>query len=244
MRNDNALTKNDFEKAIRQLNIKSGSKVLLQADLSRFGIVAGSYQMLIEVLQEIVGPSGCICIPAFSYSCLDPACLDHIVYNYSQWKEIRKELPGFSLHSTFSDVYKECSNLFLQMQDVYRSNHPIYSFAYWGNFDDLILKIDVNEPLSFESSLYFLNEENAYNLMIGKASIEGYLLQALANELGLGRTIVQRAFLHDGRIKTKSFLITEASMELCQDLLEGCEVVSTNIGYESIYALSKRVINS
>lgn len=151
-------TKEDFKQIFIDLGIQKGSKVLLEADLDRYSGLVGNVQMLIETLQELIGDTGLLCMPCFSYSCLDPACLENY-YPYEKWKEVRENLPGFHVIFTPSEIYKDCTNLFLRYKDVYRSNHPVYSFAYWGNFDEEVLKVDVNDALSFHGSLSFLNEK-------------------------------------------------------------------------------------
>ena len=132
-------TKEDFKQIFIDLGIQKGSKVLLEADLDRYSGLVGNVQMLIETLQELIGDTGLLCMPCFSYSCLDPACLENY-YPYEKWKEVRENLPGFHVIFTPSEIYKDCTNLFLRYKDVYRSNHPVYSFAYWGNFDEDVLK--------------------------------------------------------------------------------------------------------
>ena len=141
-------TKEDFKQIFIDLGIQKGSKVLLEADLDRYSGLVGNAQMLIETLQELIGDTGLLCMPCFSYSCLDPACLENY-YPYEKWKEVRENLPGFHVIFTPSEIYKDCTNLFLRYKDVYRSNHPVYSFAYWGNFDEEVLKVDVNVELMF-----------------------------------------------------------------------------------------------
>lgn len=134
-------TKEDFKQIFIDLGIQKGSKVLLEADLDRYSGLVGNVQMLIETLQELIGDTGLLCMP------------------YEKWKEVRENLPGFHVIFTPSEIYKDCTNLFLRYKDVYRSNHPVYSFAYWGNFDEDVLKVDVNDALSFHGSLSFLNEK-------------------------------------------------------------------------------------
>ena len=43
-------TKEDFKQIFIDLGIEKGSKILLEADLSRYSGLVGNYQMLIETL--------------------------------------------------------------------------------------------------------------------------------------------------------------------------------------------------
>lgn len=231
-------TKEDFKQIFIDLGIQKGSKVLLEADLDRYSGLVGNVQMLIETLQELIGDTGLLCMPCFSYSCLDPACLENY-YPYEKWKEVRENLPGFHVIFTPSEIYKDCTNLFLRYKDVYRSNHPVYSFAYWGNFDEDVLKVDVNDALSFHGSLSFLNEKNACNLLIGVLPEKSLLVQALSNEYQLGKTIVQRAFLRSKRQLTKSFIVQVVDEEISRNLLDGLTVLESESSLEDVYVLRK-----
>ncbi len=97
-------TKEDFKQIFIDLGIQKGSKVLLEADLDRYSGLVGNVQMLIETLQELIGDTGLLCMPCFSYSCLDPACLENY-YPYEKWKEVRENLPGFHVIFTPSEIY-------------------------------------------------------------------------------------------------------------------------------------------
>ena len=140
---------------------------------------------------------------------------------------------------TPSEIYQECTNLFLHYKDVYRSNHPVYSFAYWGCFDEQVLKVDVNDALSFKGSLSFLHEKKACNLLIGVSPEKSLMVRALSNEYQLGKTVVQRAFLHSKRQLTKSFLVQIVDDELSSDLLAGLTVLQSDSSLDDIFVLRK-----
>lgn len=230
-------TKKDFMELFDKMHIQKGSIVLLQADLSRYVHIVGSYQMLIEALKECITNEGCLIMPTFSYSCLDPACLHYQQYPYQEWKEVRQNLPGFHVLKTRSDIYPDCTNLFLLDKEVHRSNHPVYSFAYWGTFDEKLLKMDVNEPLSFDSFLKPLQNKKACNLLIGIDPEKSIVLQAKANAYQLGQIIVQRAFVHAKRQLSKSFYISYVDEKICKDLFDGCKVKALPFFDDFIYKI-------
>ncbi len=115
----------------------------------------------------------------------------------------------------------------------------MYSYAYWGNFNEDILKVDVNDAFSFKGSLSFLNKKNACNLLIGVSPQKSLMVQALSNEYQLGQTIIQRAFLHSKRHLTKSFLVHVVDDVLSKDLLEGLNVQQSDSSLDNIYVLRK-----
>ena len=232
-------TKKKVKEVFEKMGIKKGSTILLQADLSRYSGWIGNYQMLIETLQECIGTTGCLCMPTFSFSCLDPSCMENILYSFDEWKEIRDNLPGYHPLYTQSDVYKDCTNLFLHYKNVFRSNHPVYSFVYWGTFDENVLKVDVNEPFSLKGQLLALNQKNAFNLLVGVDPIDSILIQGLASEYQIGQIVVQRAFIHSKQKLTKSFMMRFVQDELKRDLLEGCDLKKELSFQEPVYLLSK-----
>lgn len=232
-------TRKKVKEVFEKMGIKKGSTVLLQADLSRYSGWVGGYQMLIETLQECIGTTGCLCMPTFSFSCLDPSCIENTLYPFDQWKEIRDNLPGYHLLYTQSDVYKDCTNLFLHYKNVFRSNHPVYSFAYWGTFDESVLKVDVNDSFSFRGPLRCLNKEDAFNLLIGVNPLDSLIVQGLACEYQIGQTIVQRAFIHSKRKLTKSFMLRIVQDEMKRDLLEACTVQKDTSFQDPFYLISK-----
>lgn len=65
------------------------------------------------------------------------------------------------------------------------------------------------------------------------------LVQAFAHEFQLGKTIVQRAFLHSKRRLTKSFLVNVVDEALAKDLLDGLDVLKSESDLDFIYALRK-----
>ncbi len=232
------LTKEKAKLIFKNLGIRNGSVVCLQMDVEKFPYMVGGVPMIIEVLEEVVGENGCIFMPSFSYSYLDPACFDSITCEFDSWKRIRQCMCGYDGMNSDSDIYKETTNIFLHSMGVVRSNHPVYSFALWGSFDEKLLKQEINEPLSFQSPLHLLSGENAYNLLIGVEPGNALLLQAMGHRLQIGQTIIQRAFINSKKNQTKSFLVTRTSKYLCQDLLDGCYLQQYDIEENSIYALT------
>lgn len=231
-------TKEDFKQIFIDLGIEKGSKILLEADLSRYSGLVGNYQMLIETLQELIGDTGLLCMPCFSYSCLDPACTDTI-YPFEKWKEVRENLPGYHVMYTPSEIYQECTNLFCIIK-MYIVQIILYIvLQYWGCFDENLLKVDVNDALSFKGSLSFLHEKKACNLLIGVSPEKSLMVQALSNEYQLGKTVVQRAFLHSKRQLTKSFLVQIVDDDLSRDLLDGLTVLQSDSSLDDIFVLRK-----
>lgn len=232
------LTKDRIKGIFENLGIRKGSCICVQMDLSKFEHVVGNVPMIIETLKEIVGEDGCIFMPTFSFSCLDPACYGSENYNFCDWKLVRQSMFGYDGVNSDSEIYEEVSNLFLHSRGVIRSNHPVYSFGLWGNVGENGASQEINEPLSFQFPLNLMMQNNSYNVLIGVEPENALLLQAMGHRLQIGQTFVQRAFINAKKNQTKSFLVTKTNECLCKDLLDGCFMQQYDVGKNSIYALS------
>lgn len=232
------LTRDRIKTIFKNLGISKGSSVCVQMDISNFSHVVGGATMIIETLKEIVGEDGCIFMPTFSLSSLDPACYDSKYYEYTDWKFVRQNMCGYDGANSSSEIYKDATNLFLHSKGVVRSNHPVYNFGIWGNINQKNFLQEINEPLSFQYPLNLLMKDNSYNVLIGVKPEDALLLQAMGHRLQIGQTFVQRAFLNSKKNQTKSFLITKTNKSMCIDLLDGCFIQQYDVGENSIYALS------
>ncbi len=65
------------------------------------------------------------------------------------------------------------------------------------------------------------------------------MVRALSNEYQLGKTVVQRAFLHSKRQLTKSFLVQIVDDELSSDLLDGLTVLQSDSSVDDTLYLEK-----
>lgn len=232
------LTKDRIKGIFENLGIHSGSCVCVQMNLSNFRHIVGNASVIIEMLKEIVGDDGCIFMPTFSFSSLDPACYDSDYYDYCDWKLVRQSMYGYDGVNSDCDIYRDATNLFLHSKGVIRSNHPVYSFGLWGKIEGKDYLQEINEPLSFQFPLNLMMKNNSFNVLIGVEPEDALLLQAMGHRLQIGQTFVQRAFVSAKKNQTKSFLVTKTNEYLCKDLLDGCFMQQYDIENNSIYCLS------
>ncbi len=233
MNQDIIYTKSDLIELFHQLNIKSGSSVCLQFNQKGFSRVAGGAETVIDALMTVVTSGGCVFMPSFTRSILDPACQKGIPYD--RWDDVRRELKGFDKKRTPCD--NEAADLFLKMSSVKRSSHPVYSFAYWGTYPAAILKQPMDFPISFTGVLKPLMKESALNLLIGEDPGNSVMLEPLAKTLQKERTIVQRAIVRTGNThQMKAFLTTEADEPVKRELINMLEC--TAIPEAKIYKIS------
>lgn len=160
-------TKENVVKQLDTIGIQKGMVLLVQADTSKLGIIAGGLQTIIDALMDAVGFEGTIVMPTFTLDLLDPSCQDNAIPRRF-WKEVRASSNPY--HKKLSAPYL-CDPLvlqFLRNEGVTRSYHPLYSFAAWGKYAKLICdKHPLHFGLSKESPLGKILEFNGYALLLG-----------------------------------------------------------------------------
>ncbi len=236
--NEDLITKQDIKRVIQSFGITAGDVVCLQADFSKHENILNSTQALIEGVQEIVTEEGCIFIPSFTFETLDPATRDNERYEYKDWKLIREEMLGFQSKYTISQVYKDLNSQFNSYK-VTRSNHPVYSFTYWGNFQKEIIKQQLNYPISFANSLKAFMKGRAFNILVAEKKENSILIPAIAQTMNLGISEIQRAYSTRNHKNTVStYLNLKVEEKECKDILNMCAIQKQTLNGMEIYCIS------
>ena len=150
-----SLSRDDFAKALRELGVTKGMKMIVHSTLSSLGKPDCSVEALCEELQDAVGKDGILMMPAFTFD----------IY-----------LPGKK--DAFFDVEASpavtgiLTETFRKMPDVYRSFDPCHSYSVWGK--DAVSYIEKQhlyptvDPQN--SPLALLHKADGYVLTISSAS--------------------------------------------------------------------------
>lgn len=232
------ILKSDFIDLFKSLGIGNGSLICLQANLSKWNSVIGGYQCLLDALFEVIGKEGCVMIPSFSYSTLDPACMN-LYYDYEDWKTIREECYGYDSIKTCSDVYSRSIEHALKENKVMRSNHPVYSFYFIGNYNSDWLKQSMNYPISFSHILKGFVQKKAFNLMIGEKLENSILIPAIAKTLNKGSTYIEKAYVQSNKKKViKTYLNTMCDEQTKKELLDYCYCKTEKLNGQNVYCVS------
>ena len=225
------ITGEQLKKELMDLGLSKGMRVCLQVSDAFAQEVIGGYQTILTTIMKIVTQKGCLIIPSFDFSNLDPSCQKDIPYE--MWEKLRQSMPGYQTQLSPSN---DLATQFLKNDNVMRSQHPIYSFAYWGNYKDIWLESNLDYPLSFYSSLYPLNKKNACNLLLGIKKEDSVLLEAIAQMIPTGQTYVQRAKVY--RSSFKKFLNLGLSSTQKEECLNHCSIIEKEWNHQSIKMLS------
>lgn len=147
---------------LEQLSIRKGDIVCAHSQLYSFGkpllTKEDFLQTIIQVLQEVIGKEGLLIMPTFSYS----FCKGEL----------------YDVKETSSTVGL-LTEYFRKLPDVKRTNHPIFSFAIWGDRADEYLDIGP-DAFSLDSVYGKMIRDEGKLLMLGDN--KGYTLYHLAEE--------------------------------------------------------------
>lgn len=159
---DKKITVADLKIALENLNIKAGDVLCVHSQIFGLGkpLVDKNEFMgtIIQIFQETIGRTGTLIMPTFSYSFCN--------------KEI------YDINNSPS-VVGVLTEYFRNMSDVYRTAHPIFSFALWGNRIEEYLDVGP-DAFSLDSVYGKMIRDNGKILMFG--ANKGYTFYYLAEE--------------------------------------------------------------
>lgn len=238
MKKQTFLIRDDLGKAFLELGIHEGSVVCVQASDDFCRQVIGQAQTIIDVLMKCIGKTGCLFTPSFSFLTLDPAS-DPCKIDYEQWKLIRENQLGYSSILTGCDDQGLFANQFLKNDNVVRTMHPVYSFAFWGQYTEKDLQQKQNYPLSFTHVLSSFANRQAFNLLLGIKPEDSVLLPAVAKTLNQGITRLERALVKKGSANVvKTYLVIDQQELNKEKLIKYCYQKECEILKHKIYRLS------
>ena len=232
------LVRSDIQDLLDTLSIQKGDHVCVQCSDAFCHQVIGGAQTIIEVLMDTVGSGGLLFMPTFTFSCLDPAC-QSIKGSVDDWKKIRENQNGYHKVLSWCDQNGELANQFLKYEGVIRTEHPVYSFAFWGFLDEKTADQKMNYPLSFSHVLRSFARNQGISLMLDMDPKYSVLIPAIAKTLNLGETAIQRAQIKKGSLnKVRTFLITKTPPNAVEEAMKYIHVKADKIFDRKITRLS------
>lgn len=154
------VAKEDIKAGLRRLGLKNGDRVGVHSSLSRFGVVDGGANAVIDALLEVVGEEGTIVMPTYSTNRVGMKLTPAEAAAGLTWKF--KILP-YDSNATpcWTGIIPET---FRKRPSVLRSSHPTHSKAAAGRYAKEIVE---NEDSSALGSWKKLLELDGYILFIG-----------------------------------------------------------------------------
>lgn len=240
------VTRDELAAFFKSLGVVKGSVILLQADLSELPVLVGMETALLEVIQNLIGPSGCLILPAFTRSALDPSCLMNqsipAFIPYSAWQTVREQHPGYTSRTLPADQWAAAANTFLLQTKVKRTEHPCYSFAWSGPAPFKTTLDSLDYPVSYSHILKMMKNPSAINLLFGVRLQDSLMLKMEAREQNLDTTVVRTAFLRRVRRSfQETFLDSEISQKTAEVISGQLDVVQTQFEGLPVFRVSRPV---
>jgi aminoglycoside 3-N-acetyltransferase len=147
-----------YKQIANQLPLHKGDILYVISDILEIAKVCRDHgerfecEGFIESLQEAVGEGGTLLFPVFSWDFCQGIAFDY--------------------HKTRSKA-GALGNAALRMPDFRRTQHPLYSFAVWGQERDYLCSLEDISSFGEESPFAYLRERRASSLVIGLTALKG-----------------------------------------------------------------------
>ena len=125
---------------LRAVGVTKGMTLLVHSSLSAIGWVSGGPVAVILALEEALGPSGTLVMPAHSGGLSDPAGWSNPPVPQAWWETIRDTMPAFVADLTPTRRVGTIPETFRKQAGVLRSHHPTVSFCAWGRNADMVTR--------------------------------------------------------------------------------------------------------
>ena len=117
---------------LRALGVGTGMVLLVHSSLSAMGWVCGGAVAVIIALQEVLGASGTLVMPAHSTDLTEPSEWQNPPVPESWWSVIRASMPAYQPDLTPTRSMGVIAETFRKQNGVLRSSHPHHSFCARG----------------------------------------------------------------------------------------------------------------
>lgn len=162
------VTRRRLRQDLDQLGLRAGDAVCIHSSCSHIGYIVGGPRTLLEVLHEMVGPSGTLMMPTFTGDLSEPARWRFPAVPKEMLDEVRDSLPGFHRQHSPSRKMGMLPELLRHENGAVRSPHPQSSFTAVG---PLAAELCGQHPLDFRfgdrSPLAALARNGGKVLMLG-----------------------------------------------------------------------------
>lgn len=162
------VTQQDLQARLSELGVTSGMTLLVHTRLSALGWVCGGGQAVVAALRSVLGSSGTVLVPTFSWQLSDPSGWENPVVPRDWWATIRASMPAFDPHTTPTRGMGVVADTLRTTPGAMRSSHPAVSFSALGpNAKFLIENHELDFGLGEGSPLARLYDLDGHVLLLG-----------------------------------------------------------------------------
>lgn len=161
-------TRTSLASNLHELGLGKGSTVLVHSSLSALGWVVGGAEAVVLALEDALGSSGTLMMPAYSMNAPEPALWEHPPVPESWWDIIRSQWPPFDRDLSPAVRLGSIAETFRHQGGTSRSDHPNHSFCARGpNAARLLNNHSLDNSLGESSPLARLYELYGQVLLLG-----------------------------------------------------------------------------
>ncbi|WP_119678133.1 aminoglycoside N(3)-acetyltransferase [Indioceanicola profundi] len=117
---------------LAELGLRPGMNVLVHTAMGQLGWVVGGAITVIRALEDVLGNSGTLIMPAHTADLSDPEFWQNPAVPPDWWALIRAQMPAFDPDLTPTNYVGVVPETFRHLSGVTRSNHPQVSFCARG----------------------------------------------------------------------------------------------------------------
>ena len=167
-RTETPATIESLQTDLRALGVRPGMVVLAHSSLSAMGWVCGGAVAVVTALQNVLGSTGTLVMPAHSSGLSEPGKWENPPVPESWWPVIRENMPAYDPTLTPTCSMGIIAETFRKQRGVLRSSHPQASFCACGPqashiVDDHSLAFGLGE----QSPLGRICDLNGFVLLLG-----------------------------------------------------------------------------
>ncbi len=153
---------------LRSLGLSEGSTILVHSSLSALGWVVGGAQTVVLALEDVIGTTGTLVMPAYSLNAPEPSAWRNPPVPESWWETIRTEWPPFDRELSPGIHLGAIAEAFRHQRETERSDHPNNSFCARGpSARNLLESHSLDDSLGEGSPLARLYERHGQVLLLG-----------------------------------------------------------------------------
>lgn len=165
---DEPATVSSLAADLRGLGVSAGDTLLVHSSLSALGWVAGDAPAVVDALRKVVTDSGTLVMPTHTSQYTDPATWSNPPVP-DEWEPvIRETRPPYRPAVTPTRGMGAIPECFRCYPNVVRGDHPMFSFAAWGEDAEAVVSVDeFDYSFGEESPLARVYERDGSVLLLG-----------------------------------------------------------------------------
>lgn len=161
-------TINSLKSDLKNLGVQERAVIIMHSSLSSIGWTAGGPVSVIKAIMQILTPKGTLVMPTFTGDNTEPSKWQNPPVPEIWWEIIRRNTPEFHPKITPTRGMGRIAETFRNFPKVFRSAHPISSFAAWGKYAKKITKNhELNSDLGENSPLSHIYDLDGQILLLG-----------------------------------------------------------------------------